>query len=296
MEARTSWLEERKTGIGGSDAAVVCGMSPWKTPHQLYLEKRGELDDVDLSSLEHVRFGNLLEDVVAQEFAHRTGLSVRRAQQMKRHPKHSFMLANIDRKIEGKDELLEVKTTSEYNSDKWGDEGTDQVPEHYLMQAQHYLAVTGWDLAHMAVLIGGNRMQTYQIGRNDDLIRSMIDLEGEFWEAVQTGTPPDVDYAHPSTLEMLKRKYVGTNGVIIDLPRQALALHTERGQIREQIKELEARGKEIDGQLLDMVGFNAAGRLPEGQGAYRRKLIEGGKEIAARITTDRWDFRWVKNA
>jgi predicted phage-related endonuclease len=42
------WFKARKKGIGGSDAAVVLGISPWKTPIRLWREKRNEVAEDDL--------------------------------------------------------------------------------------------------------------------------------------------------------------------------------------------------------------------------------------------------------
>ena len=37
------WLEYRKLGIGGSDASVVCGISRYKSPVELWMEKTNQL-------------------------------------------------------------------------------------------------------------------------------------------------------------------------------------------------------------------------------------------------------------
>jgi len=297
MEARQEWLAARKKGMGGSDAAVACDMSPWKTQHELYLEKRNEISDAfGDDPPEHIRFGNVLEDVIAGEYAYRTGRKVRRVKAMKQHPKHPFMLANIDRKIEGEDRLLECKNVGDfsYKLGEWGEEGTDQIPEYYLMQVQHYLAVTGFDVADLAALVGGNSLKIYTIERDEDLINNMIELEGKFWEHVMSGTPPPVDFNHRSTVDMIKRKYTGTNGVIITLPEHAYALHLEAVNIREEVKKLETQGTAISARLRDMIGENAAGRFDNGEGGYRRKEMEE-KEVAAFTRKGYFDFRWVKN-
>lgn len=147
------WLAARRKGIGGSDAAAIAGLNKWKSPVAVYLEKIGQAPEENVSS-EAAYWGTVLEDVVAQEFSKRTGLKVRRRNAILQHPEHSFMLANVDRLIVGEKAGLECKTASEYLKEEWKD---DEVPAQYLIQCQHYMAVTGYDAWWIAVLIGGNK-------------------------------------------------------------------------------------------------------------------------------------------
>lgn len=197
------WLAHRQTGIGGSDVGVILGVNKWKSPIQLYFEKIGEVKEPVLDN-EYIYWGNVLEDVVAQEFSKRTGKKVRRVNKMFRHPKYDFMIANIDRSVVGEDALLECKTTSEFNKDKWND---DEIPSSYLAQVQHYLAVTGYKKAYIAVLIGGNRLVWKEIERDEDLINLIIDKEKEFWERYILGEEiPNMDGSNATT-EFLNHKY-----------------------------------------------------------------------------------------
>lgn len=197
------WLNVRKTGIGGSDVGAILGVNKWKSPIQLYFEKIGEVKEPVLDN-EYIYWGNVLEDVVAQEFSKRTGKKVRRVNKMFRHPKYNFMIANIDRSVVGEDALLECKTTSEFNKGKWED---DEIPSTYLAQVQHYLAVTGYKKAYIAVLIGGNRFLWKEIERDEELIKLIIDKEKDFWERYILGDEiPDMD-GSDATSKFLKRKY-----------------------------------------------------------------------------------------
>ncbi len=75
--------ENRATGIGGSDAAAVCGLNPYKSPVDVYLEKVGAAAPVD--ETERMFWGNKLEDVVADVYSDRTGRKVRRRNRTCRH-------------------------------------------------------------------------------------------------------------------------------------------------------------------------------------------------------------------
>ena len=171
---RNDWLEWRKNGIGGSDVGAIAGANPWKSPISVYLEKIGEAPKAEEN--ERMYWGNVLKNIVAKEFSKRTGFKVQRRNAMYQHPEHEFMLANIDR-IYIKDGhvagILECKTTNEYSKDQW--EG-DKIPNHYYLQVQHYLAVTGFQEAYIAALIGGNKYVYKKINRDDELIDYFIQI------------------------------------------------------------------------------------------------------------------------
>lgn len=302
---RAEWLALRNTGIGGSDAGTVLGVNPYKQPLQLYHEKRGELEPDDLSDNEAVHFGNALEDVVAAEFSQRTSLKVQRHNDMLRHPEHSFMIANLDRLVWDGDKkpahrgeirtktLLECKTALGRFTDKsaWGPDGTDEVPESYFMQCQHYMAVAAADLCYLAVLMAGPEFRIYTITRDEEIIEVMIEREREFWNAIQGGTPPGLDYEHRTTPDLLSRLYPGTDGTAIDLPESAAHWHA----VLQEAKGLEAEyGKQAEiakNHLRRLAGASAIARLPDGT-AYTRKIVKRkGYEVG---DAEYVDFRLTK--
>lgn len=203
--SRDQFLANRKKGIGGSDVAAILGFSPYKSPYQLWLDKTGRSEKKAQNESAH--FGHLLEDVVAKEFSRRAGLKVQRVTQQLFLEDHPWALGNIDRavinpEISGNvrfkdgalttDQLLECKTASEYMSKLFGEEGSDQVPDYYLTQCLWYLMITGCQIIHLAVLIGGNKFRMYRIERDEDLIQSIFEQVKSFWfNHVIADVPPD---------------------------------------------------------------------------------------------------------
>ncbi len=88
------WLEHRKLGIGGSDASVVCGVSRYKSPVELWMEKTNQLPTQEAG--EAAYWGTQLEPFVRAEFTKRTGIEVDLVKQLLQSEKHPFMLANLD--------------------------------------------------------------------------------------------------------------------------------------------------------------------------------------------------------
>ena len=100
MNAREDWLQARKAGIGGSDIAALLGLSKYKTPLQLWMDKTGRADEnFDADSLERMHWGTVLEDVVARHYADQRGVKVQRINQILHHPAVAIAMANIDRAV-----------------------------------------------------------------------------------------------------------------------------------------------------------------------------------------------------
>lgn len=254
----------RSKGIGGSDAAVVVGLSPFKTPYQLYLEKRGEAPEDEGETLA-MKFGSLLEDPIVQHYCDVTGRDVRR-HPLVFHDEHPFMLANIDRQIL-KDPrgpgVMEVKTTNDWSGRSI--HGVEDIPDHYYLQLQHYLAVYGYAWGSLAILIGGSRFIWFDVDRNDAVIEELIRQEGEFWERVTTGNAPAVD-GSARTGEMIKRMYPRDTGKVltIDAP-ELIRAAKDLAESKAQVKREEALITASENLLKSAIG-DASEAILEGWG------------------------------
>ena len=110
------WLEYRRRGIGGSDAAAILGVSPFATARDLYYDKLKVVSYEDgESNWVQKKVGHLLEDLVAEIFHVKTGFEIYQVKKMFYHPVYTYMLADIDyfiRLPNGKTAILEIKTTN----------------------------------------------------------------------------------------------------------------------------------------------------------------------------------------
>ena len=183
------WLKLRKKGIGGSDAGAVCGVNPFCSAISVYMDKISE--EINESDSETMRQGRDLEDYVAKRFMETTGKKVRRTNYMYRNTEHPFMLADVDRLVTGEDAGLECKTASAWNEEKWRD---GKIPDHYVIQCQHYMAVLGLSKWYIAVAILGRDYQWRCIERDEKLIANLITIEKDFWYShIIPGVIPDPD-------------------------------------------------------------------------------------------------------
>lgn len=245
MADHDAWLRVRSTGIGGSDAACIVGMNPWKGPYELWLEKTGQKEPDDISERESVHFGTVLESVVALEFEKRTGKSVRRFGTVCNRDR-PFLHANIDRMVEREDAGLECKTCSAYKAREWDD---DKIPDAYYVQCQHYMLVTGKPVWYIACLIGGQHYVWKTIERNEDDIKALLEAEETFWGHVEDRTPPAVDGSESCSQSLAERFHGGAQEVITlspDAQRDIRELHdleNAEKQTKYRMNELKNRIK-----------------------------------------------------
>ena len=245
---RTEFLERRKSGIGGSDVAAVLGVSKWKTPYQLWLDKTS--DTVEEKESELLHFGQVLEQVIADEYARRNNVKVLRRNQLYRHADHPELIANIDRYVVG-GKILECKTCNAYASSKFGD-GGDEVPDEYLLQVQHYMHVTGYHSADLAVLIGGNEYRQFSLTYDADLAHYAADKCVEFWKSyVLTKTPP------PATVQDdLGAYYNAVSGSTVEATEEIAELLEEYKRIKGIEKEAKEDLEAISAQVKLFAGEN----------------------------------------
>jgi putative phage-type endonuclease len=219
---RRKWLAERRRGIGGSDSAAAAGRSRWTTRLELYLDK---VEGVEKPETPDMYFGRLKEPVIRQAFCDLTGRSLEVPRKMIWHSKYKFMLVNLDGIADGC-RLFEGKAA---RSDQgWGPSGTDEVPEEYIFQCQHGMAVTGLEVADLAVLIGSSDFRTYEIPADRELQELLIEAEAEFWAMVQKRIPPE-----PMNTEDVRRRWRVSRAV------QATA-NTELVHIAQELAYLKA--------------------------------------------------------
>lgn len=183
------WHATRRLGIGSSDAPIITGDAPWGDLLTLYAVKSGIIDEPDIDT-PATAWGKRLESVVADWFTETTGKKLRRVNRVLRSREHDWMLASLDREVVGEKALLEAKTRR-FPTDEWGAAGSAEIPAHYLVQVQHQLAVTGYDVAYVAVLFAGSDPRHYTVPRDPALIEALVELEAEFMDCVRNGTPPD---------------------------------------------------------------------------------------------------------
>lgn len=212
------WLQLRKNGIGGSDAAAIAGISKYSSPVLVYMDKSGlyipeKPERVKMAA----EFGNKLEPVVRQTFVEkvnkeryeqgRPGIKVVHRKAIFAHDEHDFIRTNLDGIVYdpelGKG-VFEAKTAHYMLREDW--DGED-VPNTYLTQCQHNMAVMDMSYSWLAVLIGGNDFRYYFIKRDQEFIDYLIAIEKTFWEKHILRNIPPAMIGHGEEKKMLSSIY-----------------------------------------------------------------------------------------
>ncbi|MBK1752196.1 MAG: YqaJ viral recombinase family protein [Escherichia coli] len=295
---RDAWLQERTKGIGGSDVATVLGLNPYKTPLSLWEEKTGKAEGSPAG--EAAYWGTTLEDVVAKEFSKRTGMKIQRVNFLLSTGEGGWMRGNIDRAIVNEqiaktvrvhkpekaaetglmlstDVGLECKTANAFMADKWGPSQEaeivsgnvvteHQIPLYYETQIQWYMAVTGIKKFYVAVLIGGQDYRMYEVRRDEDVIKAIVEKCHAFWfKKVLADVPPD-----PINADDIKKLYARDDGEMVEASNDEAADIGELRTIRERIKELQDQEKAVANRVILAIG-EKSGLLISGEKAVTYK-------------------------
>lgn len=284
---REDWLEVRKNGIGGSDAAAAVGLSPYMSPLELWLIKTGR--DANLprpdphDTTEPIYWGTLLEPIVAASYTKQTGNKVRRVNAVLQHPTIPFMLANVDREVVGSRDvqILECKTAGEFGARLW----RDGVPEYVQLQVQHQLAVTGKQAADVAVLLCGQKLEVHRIERDDGLIARQIELEAAFWRHVETDIPPAAD-GSDSADRALRCLYPGAGGTVdFTDDRRLSSVFADLVVVRADIEARQQVEAQLRQTIVQTMGEADRAVFETGEVSYRRSK-DGSSVDLKRLLVD----------
>jgi putative phage-type endonuclease len=266
---RAKWLELRKTGIGGSDAGAILGVNPYRGAYGVWADKLGLLPETPDN--EAMRQGRDLEDYVARRFAEKTGVKIRHEYHMLRSCARPWMMANIDRRIAGERAGLECKTSKDIRLGRYKN---GEFPIEYYAQCLHYLAVTGWDRWHLAVLVYGTDLLTFTIERAEveDDIAALVKAEEAFWRVnVEGRQAPAPDGLESTTKALLAVHPVAEEGSAMDADEDADKLLAELLDVKASLKALEKREDEISNRLKDIMGDHEELRGTAGRATWRNQ-------------------------
>lgn len=279
---RREWETLRMLGMGGSDAAVVLGISPYNTPQALYHSKCGtkfeKEESIDLGKDYIFEYGHRMEDMVINQFCKRNGCRRVRETRMFRSKENPFITANIDAIVQfpdGRMAIFEAKTTVFFNKDAWADNG---CPAYYVPQCNQYMYVLNDDRIKEIYIgcIFGNTPDDFRCGRLPRNVlqeNDQISAEVDFWNNhVKAHVEPCPSGNAKLDYELAIKKFgnadIKTKKNEIELPKsleESLQQYTEirerRRQTEEQVKELKAMETSASLPVIAALGENIKGKL-----------------------------------
>ena len=266
----TEWLAERRNIVGGSDAAGVCNRDPHKTSLGIYLNKTGQAPEIEATAA--MRRGLIYEEAIGRNFSEETGIAIERPpSRIVRHPDISFLGCSPDFLTCDGTAVVQCKFAGFAHRDEWGESGTDQVPEHYLLQVAHELAATCRQVAYIPVLFSVQDFRVFKVERDEKLIESLLTIEAAFWQCVLLRTPPEPDFTHADTPKLLAAMY-GVDGSEVTLGDDDLEQVTLYEDYAELIRAHTKRKDEAKAHLLNAMGAASVAYLPDGRALTRKEV------------------------
>lgn len=257
---RAAWLSERRNAIGASDVAAILGVSPWQSAWDVWADKTGRLSE--WTGNEATRLGQHFEKAVLDVAEEQLG-EIRRNVRIVHE---SLPVAStLDAQCVGSLRPVEAKTTGLAGPvyGDWGDPGTDEVPQNYLVQVHAQLLCTGADLAYLFALLPGRGVVQYEIQRSERLCEQLGNLLDCWWQKhVIKDVEPSRDKATLEIVKRLKREPKKS----IDLGPMEWALVQNLAAKKEAIKDYTEQKEAIESQLLAALGDAEQATFPDGSG------------------------------
>jgi len=264
-ENEAEWLEARRAGLGASDAAALFDEG-YDSKLSLYVKKLGIGEDEPADQA--MDWGHRLESKIAEWFAEVVAEERFVLEDLGRYTlcwseTVPSMFATMDRLIWRNNEMvavLEIKKVSAYLKDRW-EKGP---PRHVWIQVQQQLAVSGLLVGYVAALFDGNEALWWKVERDDDFIAELVAQHEAFMGRLARGEPPAPDGSEQSS-KALKRMYpMQDPGLVIDLPGEVFAWDAQLLNVKESLKELEAKKDELENLIKASIGSAEIGVLADG--------------------------------
>ena len=254
------WIEQRRHGIFATDAATVTGRNPFASPFDKFAELQGTT--APKIATDAMEWGVLLQPVVGQAWARKHGRKVRACPWT--YWLEDGIGSHYDFDVVAErhvpvTEILEVKTASAYAQRDWGEEGTSEVPEAYALQCQHEIMCRpGIERCHIAVLIGGQKLRSYVVERDDEMIEDLLAIERRFLANARLGIAPEMDGSEAAT-NYLRNLSPRDNGAKWELPEPVEELATAFLSAKAQAEAIAEQTAILGNKLRLAMGDNASG-------------------------------------
>ena len=209
--------------------------------NEVILTKQGIIEIEDLSEIEAVQMGHVLEPVIGRLAQAKLGVELTKVEEALSHKKHDWFRSHFDfaGKQNGKTILVEAKNYNAATRSKFDISGI--CPPADMAQLVHEAAVFGVDMVYLAVLFGGQEFVLIPFNIADEQKEELIKQMAVIWGHVQAGTtlPPE-DVEQVKLLYPVSTEEVKTASASVEQACLALA------QIKANIKALEAQEEQYD--------------------------------------------------
>lgn len=268
---QAEWLSHRDSGIGASEIAGVMslpGVVHRSSPLKVFLQKTGKIEPDDLSDVEAVEWGHIMEPVIAQQYAKKTGRPVETGRtgrfQVLRSKRYPWAMCSLDFWTADNDSSprrpLEIKNVSAFMAEDW----LNGPPDYYYAQVQQQILITETTKATSALCLGGNRLLWCDVPRDEEMIRKIVYHGERFWQRLLDRNPPEPDGSE-ATKEALAKLYPVDDGSVVVLPAVMLDMVYDWRDLKSQARDLKKRITLRESEIKATIGAATRGVFPSGE-------------------------------
>ena len=212
------------------------------------LEKQGKKEIPDLSGIEAVQMGHVMQPIVGKLAQQKLKKELKEADYALTHPKHDWFRSHFDFISADGNMLVEAKNYNASVRSKFDPE-SNRIPDADYAQLVHEAACHNVNDVVLAVLFGGQEFHTFQFHitdqEKDDLIKKMASV----WGYCQANTLPPAE-----TIEQTKIIYPESKDGFITATQQVERAIAQLKDIKTQIKHMEAAEEQIEVQVRNLMG------------------------------------------
>ncbi len=248
--ARNAWLAERKNVLTATDIAAILtgkGLAVW-------LDKKDM--NPPLEENEYMKRGLQLQPVILDIYEEETGQSLTRYENVLTVSKVVPTVgASLDAQWTGGDmRPVDAKNVDRYQRQFWGEQGTDDIPRHILIQIVVQMHVTDAECGDVAALFGGNTFGRYTVKRDHELEEIVLEQAGEWWERhIVRGEQPDLDGSE-QTSKWLSKRFAQSTGLVIPPKPEHYSYAARIARIKAFEKRMAEERARCENELKNAIG------------------------------------------
>jgi putative phage-type endonuclease len=259
------WLEWRRKGLGASDAAIILGISEYKTPLQLWENKLGLRPDDPETFI--TQMGHKFEPKARAQFALLTGIDMK-ADVCKEHPEFPFLRASLDGCCEKERAFAEIKLVGKKKLQQVRE--TKRPPDDHIPQVQQQHLVTKFERGFYICYTVDEKYQhitdfEYCQTAPDKTYGEMLFTKlNKFWKLIETQTPPELEPRDEYEFKDAETKFLADNYITMkklyelngekleEMANQLKALANKHTRVRigELVISKSARKGNVDYKLI----------------------------------------------
>jgi hypothetical protein len=215
------------------------------------LEKLGLKERPDLSEIEAVQMGHVMQPVIGQLASAKLGIELKEADYALTHPKETWLKSHFDFISTDGGTLVEVKNYNASVRNKFDTEA-NIIPSADMAQLIHEAACHNISDIVLAVLFGGQNFEVFRFtieeAQKEQLIRDMA----RYWSHVETKLPLE-----PETTEQAKLIYSVSAPTSITAPLALEQMCQALNYTKEQLSKWEAEEEKLKVEIQKFMGVNS---------------------------------------